>query len=206
MPWHDYPIRFATKQVPMLISEDWQKQNPINNILEPGETLLWIGRPNEEIYVRGNRTQQGITRVCAWASILFIATVIGIFYSPSLLNTCVLTMLLVVIPVVALQFLSPQDYKRADWYVFSEKRIFLATWDDEDCEFATYQTELSNLRDISVRKAKKVPEEAQGTGNLVCAYERSIQMRISNQFTFELIDNPTDVQALLLDAKAVCVV
>ncbi len=197
---------FANRQVLMLINDEWRKCNPINDILEPGENLLWIGRPNEAIYVRGNRTRRGIIRICAWTCILLVATVIGIFYSTILPATCCLIMLLVIIPITAFSFLAPQDYKRADWYAFSEKRIFLVTWDDEDSEFATYQTELSNLRDISVRHAKKAHEEAVGIGNLICAYHRSIQKRVSNRFMFDLIDDPTEVQALLLNAKSASIV
>ncbi len=192
----------------MLINDEWRKRNPINDILEPYETLLWIGRPNEEIYVRGNRTPRGIITRVAWTTLFSLIADVGLaFYigddstAKSIKVFCGLTLLgaLFVFNYVAF---APVDCKRAEWYAFSEKRIFLAAWDPENSDFAIFQTDFGNLRTISVRKSKKVPEEVKGIGNLVCAYERSIQMRISNHFTFELIDNPEEVQTLLLDAKA----
>ena len=192
----------------MLINDEWRKCNPINDILDSGETLLWIGRPNEEIHVRGNRTPRGIITRVAWTTLFSLVADVGLaFYTGDDSTVKGIKLFFGLIMFGALFIFNyvafaPLDYKRAEWYAFSEKRIFLAAWDDEDCEFAIYQTELSNLGDISVHKSKKAPNEAEGIGNLVCAYHRPIQKRLSNRFTFELIDTPTEVQALLLNAKA----
>ncbi len=196
----------------MLINDEWRKRNPINDVLDPHETLLWIGRPNKEIYVRGNRTRRGIMAAAAWTTAIFLASVVGLVFGLSDGDAVdgnqifVGVIMLGALYIFNRMIFAPNDYKRAEWYAFSEKRIFLVTWDAEDYEFAIYQTELSNLRDISVRKATKVPKEAESIGNLVCIYHRSIEKRFRNRFTFELIDSPAEVQALLLNAKAASIV
>ena len=190
----------------MLINDKWRKQNPINDILEPYETLLWIGRPNEEIYVRGNRAGRGLVNVCVWSSLLGIVAILGLVFGDSIAKlTCVTT--LIAIPICDCVLLVLNDYKQADWYAFSEKRLFLVIcWDAADNDVAVFSTELSNLRDVSVRKSKKAPKEAEGIGTLVCTFRREIPKLTKKQFAFELIDSPAEVQSLLLDAKAACVV
>ena len=190
----------------MLINNEWRKQNPINDILEPYETLLWIGRPNEEIYVRGNRAGRGLVNVCVWSFLIGVVAITGLIFGDAFQRlACVITLIL--IPLWDYIILALNNYKLADWYAFSEKRLFLVTcWDAADNDVAVFPTGLSNLRDVSVRKSKKAPREAEGIGTLVCAFRREIPKLSKKQFAFELIDNPAEVQALLLDAKAACVV
>ena len=186
----------------MLINDKWRKCNPINDILVPGETLLWIGRPNEEVYVRGNRIRRGVITIGIWSSVIFGVSVVGLVFSSNGINTMCCVSLLAALVAFDCGVFARNDYKRADWYALSEKRIFFVTYDDEDFKFRIHQTELSNVEDVSVHKSKKAPKEAEGIGNLVCAYHRSIQKRFRNRFMFELIDHPTEVRALLLEAKA----
>ena len=195
----------------MLINKDWQQRNPINDILEPYESLLWIGRPDEEIYVQGRWRQHGVLKYWALSVVIFTATAICLFISSGFASRSVIpvlffTLIVSFIPLAACVLLESKDYKKAPWYAFSEERIFLATWDYEGSNFVVRQTDLSNLRNVTVCESKTAVEEAKNIGNLVCGYQRSIQRRVSNHFVFELIDNPAEVKALLLDAKAVCVI
>ncbi len=192
----------------MLINKDWQKHNPINDILEPYENLIWIGRPNEDIYVRGNRRGRRLINVCVWSSLAGIAAITGLVFSPNRQQIFLCVCLLIAIPFWNYIFLASSNYQRADWYAFSGKRLFLTVWDHNEVEYVHYSTELSNLTEVFVKKLKRssVPEMAETVGTLVCVYRRPIPKRLSNKFTFNLVDDPAEVQVLLLDAKAASVV
>lgn len=186
----------------MLINKDWQKQNPVNDILEPYETLLWIGRPNKEIYVRGNRTRRGYMNISIWSLVLLVVSIIGLVFGDGIQKLACATVL-VALPIAGYMIFALSDYKLADWYAFSEKRIFLVTcWDAADNDVAVLSTELSNLKEVYITKSRKAPKEAADIGTLVYTIHREIPKLTRKRFVFDLIDHPAEVQTLLVDAKA----
>lgn len=61
-----------------------QQLHPFEQKLQPGEVLLWMGRPDKQVYTSASTEWHNFARVCAVAAISLTAAVIGIFYGSDL--------------------------------------------------------------------------------------------------------------------------
>ena len=192
---------------PMRISRSRCLSSPFDEQLLEGETLLWVGRPNEKIYRQSGRTRSGAIKVCSWISPLVVGMIIDIIFNfrygsviPGML-TCIPILLAIAVVIAFMYFYKPK-YERADWYAFSDHRLFLVSEDDEDPIFVIYQTSLRNIKEVAVKIQRNAsPAELTGEiGTLSCILHKAIPLRVSKKFIFKTIDCPSQVKMLLLDA------
>ena len=177
------------------------RSHPFNETLQEDEVILWIGRPNKEIYVVGNRTRHGIVKVGIWASVLFVVAVVGAIYSINILERCgFIAFIAFIFGITFLSFI-PGDYGHASWYAVSSKRILLASWDEGG--FVIHQIERQNLKKVSIKNPKEQSgtKETENVGTVQCVCYTTIISLLSKNFSFDNIDYPLQVQSLLLEEK-----
>lgn len=192
---------------PIRISRGRCLSSPFDEQLLEGETLLWVGRPNEKIYRQGSRTWSGAIKFCAWGFPLVVGMIIDVIFNLrygsviSGMLTCVPIFLGMAVVAAFMYFCKPK-YERADWYAFSDHRLFLVSEDDEEPVFVIYQTSLRNIKEVAVKIQRNAsPAESTGQiGTLSCIFHKAIPLRVNKKFIFKTIDCPLQVKMLLLDA------
>ena len=177
-----------------------QQLHPFEQKLQPGEVLLWMGRPDKQVYTSASTEWHHAERVCALAAIPFTAAVMGVIFNPDLLGRYTSAVLLIAVPVITFMLLSPADYQQASWYAFSNENVFLAYWDEGD--FVVHQTNISNVKEIYIKGLKydKVTED-HSIGSIQCVCASMIPTLLSKRFSFDSIENSAHVQSLLVNAK-----
>lgn len=171
--------------------------------LEKGETLLWAGFPNES-YVQGRRGHYYTLKVFLWGIACFILVTLGAIYIPIIFIKFPLAIVAGAVPIIAGFCLFPPGLKYSPWYAFSDRRIFLGRWDDENNKFVVESTGFSNVQKVSL-EILEIPSGLDVTGEigtLSCLCYKTISTRFSRTLTFQAIDSPLQVQALLLEVLA----
>ena len=196
---HFSEIRKGTRGSVVKPRKRMQQLHPFEQKLQPGEVLLWMGRPDKQVYTSANREWHRVAKVCALAIVPSLVAVIGVIFSSDLLGRYASVSLLIAVPLITFILLAPADYQQASWYAFSRENVFLAYWDEGD--FVVHHTNISNVKEITVKGLKYDKSTADhDIGSIQCVCASMIPTLLSKRFSFDSIENLAHVQPLLVNA------
>lgn len=175
---------------------DIYTENPFIKYLQPAEALVWVGRPDCDLYMR--RTWQGFRRACIWGGVFAMVILAGMIYSPSSYerNICIGLLAIIFVSFCLAGWLAPRNYQFAAWYGLTDDHLFMAAIDEGslDVHKIALGDILSINSDISVDTNTNPVGE---TGNIICARRVNPPKHGNKNITLELIKRPKEIEALI---------
>lgn len=168
--------------------------HPFGSALERGESLLWIGRPDQPVYVRRG-WQQFRAGIGLWCLLVASSAFAGFVYPANRFDEFACVFFLILLPLLFWMGVCyfKESYYYAPWYALTDRRVLAATPGDGD--FVVHKTGLSNVTDVSVQGAQA------GVGTVRCRCYYSVPTLLSKNLRLENVSDPESIRGLILEAK-----
>jgi len=170
-----------------------REDHPFKSYFEPGEVILWVGRPDKADFARRSWRS---CYIAVGLLCLFLISVVGCdicFPSPS--SDFSLATFGILVPLTIWMFVSfaRSNYESAPWYALTNRRLFAATPDEGSP--VIHKTELGNIKDVFVLKCEN------DVGTVRCSCHAAIASLWSKMLNIENTQHPQRIAEMITEAK-----
>ena len=179
------------------IPDEQSPSHPFGELLEPGESLLWLARPNPDAF----RVQQAKVFLFIFGFGATGALFFGVwpFKSPAAAVYAAFALICVLIGgVLASRIASGDEEWSITWYALTPQRL-LKQFLDTDAEGGRRIVQVALTDICRLRLQKRYARLGTSIGTITCYTSARF---VREHFTLDAIENPDEVLGLIEEARA----